>query len=174
LLRQKALLPTLQNHPLRLFVESMQAKEAACKDKEGEIMTEADYLKLCRERGGVVGPSLAETMAASTLIRETVEKMSEEDFQQAVIEYAQERGWKVAHFRKARTKKGWRTAVAADGKGFPDLVLVRNRIVWAELKSEAGEMSPDQENWRDWLKESGQEWYCWKPSDWPTIIQVLA
>jgi hypothetical protein len=45
-------------------------------------------------------------------------------------------GWRAAHFRPARTAKGWRTPVAADGAGFPDLVLVRRtRIVAAELKS---------------------------------------
>jgi hypothetical protein len=141
-------------------------------------MTDKELLAYALANGGTVGPSLAETMATSGQWDHPYQvpnaSISEEDFQAAVISYAQERGWKVAHFRKARTKKGWRTAVAADGKGFPDLVLVRNRIVWAELKSEAGEMSPDQENWRDWLKESGQEWHCWKPSQWAEIVATLA
>ena len=46
-------------------------------------------------------------------------------------------GGRVAHFRPPRTVHGWRTAVAADGAGFPDLVMVRgSRLLAAELKSE--------------------------------------
>lgn len=43
-------------------------------------------------------------------------------------------GWTCAHFRPARTEHGWRTAVQADGAGFPDWVLVRERVIFVELK----------------------------------------
>ena len=94
-------------------------------------------------------------------------------FQGAVIEYAQLNGWAVAHFRPARTKTGWRTAVSADGKGFPDLVLVRERIIWAELKRDGEDLRPDQVKWRDWLLATGAEWYKWEPSDWTEIEATL-
>lgn len=55
-------------------------------------------------------------------------------FQIEIIELARILGWRVAHFRPAQTRHGWRTPVAADGKGFPDLVLVRERVIYAELK----------------------------------------
>ena len=68
-------------------------------------------------------------------------RQSETAFQQQVIDLAHYTGWVVAHFRAARTEKGWRTPVAADGAGFPDLVLVnrsQKRVLYVELKSEDG------------------------------------
>ena len=49
--------------------------------------------------------------------------MNEAEFQRMVIDMAHLFGWRVAHFRKVQTHGRWMTAVAADGKGFPDLVL---------------------------------------------------
>lgn len=98
----------------------------------------------------------------------------EEDFQRELIGYARSLGWKVAHFRKAMTKNGrWVTAVAADGKGFTDCVFVRDRVFFAELKSETGVLSEDQKNWRDWLTAANAEWYCFQPTDWDQIREVL-
>lgn len=99
---------------------------------------------------------------------------TEATFQGAVIELAQRLGFRVAHFRAARTKHGWRTPVAADGEGFPDLVLVRERVVWAELKREGEDLRSAQEKWRDWLLAAGEEWYMWRPSDWDEIMNVLS
>lgn len=95
---------------------------------------------------------------------------SEASLQSWVIEYARAHGWRVAHFRPAQTAKGWRTPVEADGKGFPDLVLVRDGIViLAEVKSQTGPVRPEQ---RAWLEASGA--YLWRPSDRPEIERVLA
>jgi hypothetical protein len=99
--------------------------------------------------------------------------LREADWQQTVIELARLFKWRVAHFRKARTNKGWRTPVQADGKGFPDLVLVRDRIVYAELKGEKGRLSADQEAWRDAILGAGGEWYLWRPGDWEEVQRVL-
>jgi len=105
--------------------------------------------------------------------------MKETDFQRTVIDLAHHMGWHVAHFRTAMTRKTkegkpvWVTPVQADGKGFPDLVLVRDRVVFVELKAEKGRLSPEQAEWRDWLIGAGQEWYCWKPSDWPSLQERL-
>jgi hypothetical protein len=90
-----------------------------------------------------------------------------------VIDLARLLKWRVAHFRPARTAKGWRTPVQADGAGFPDLVLVRDRVIYAELKSETGRLSTDQEAWRDAILGAGGLWYCWRPSDWPEVVAVL-
>lgn len=43
----------------------------------------------------------------------------ERQWQAQVIELARILGWRVAHFRPALTKHGWRTPVQADGAGFP-------------------------------------------------------
>lgn len=92
--------------------------------------------------------------------------MKEAELQEAVIECAHMYGWMVAHFRPARTEKGWRTPVAADGKGFPDLVLVRHRVIFAELKSERGRLTFEQEMWLKQLTNAGADAYLWRPTDW--------
>ncbi len=100
-------------------------------------------------------------------------RQTESQFQDAFLEYAQIHGWRRAHFRPARTKTGWRTAVSADGKGFVDTVLVRDRVIFAELKREGEDRRPEQEAWGDALIEAGAEYYCWQPSDWPEIEATL-
>lgn len=103
-------------------------------------------------------------------------KQSEATFQSAVIDYAQRKGWRVAHFRPAQNARGdWRTPVAADGAGFPDLVLVRDRVIFAELKSHTGRVREDQHAWLDALRGAAQtEVHVWRPADWPTIEETLA
>lgn len=97
----------------------------------------------------------------------------ESAFQAAVIELAQMLGWKVAHFRAARTKDGWRTPVAADGAGWLDLVLVRERVIFAECKTERGKLGVEQEVWLVTLQEADAEAYVWRPSDWDEIEAIL-
>ncbi len=101
-------------------------------------------------------------------------KVSEAQFQKAVIELAHRFNWRVAHFRTAQTSKGaWVTPVAADGAGFPDLCLVRDRVVFAELKAPGKQLSPRQVEWAEAIHKAGGEFYCWKPTDWPEIEQTL-
>ena len=108
--------------------------------------------------------------------------MTEAQFQRSVIELAQLNGWKVAHFRPAQNGRGnWRTPVAADGAGFPDLVLVRDRVIFAELKTDRGRVRPEQQAWLDALTEarvkaqtSGVlDVVIWRPKDWPDILATL-
>lgn len=97
-------------------------------------------------------------------------------FTPQVIMLARLLGWRVAHFRPAQTKRGWRTAVAGDGAGFPDLVLVhraKKRVLFAELKSERGKLADEQIAWRDALLDAGVEYYLWRPSDIDEIESVL-
>lgn len=77
--------------------------------------------------------------------------MSERELQDAVIELAKLLGWKAAHFRPARTGKGWRTPMQGD-PGFPDVVLAREgRVLFLELKAERGKLSFSQEQWLEAL-----------------------
>lgn len=108
------------------------------------------------------------------MARPLVLKVDEASFQATVIDAAHLQGWRVAHFRPAMTSSGWRTPVAADGKGFPDLVLVRDRVVFAELKGSSGQVRPDQRQWLDALQAAGVEAYCWRPRDWDEIERTLA
>jgi Holliday junction resolvase len=102
--------------------------------------------------------------------------MSERDFERQVLELAKLTGWRAAHFRPAKTSKGWRTPVSGDGEGFPDLVLVRPPVVlFAELKSEGGgKLRPEQAAWLEALGRCGRvEAYLWRPSSWPEIEKTL-
>lgn len=73
------------------------------------------------------------------------------------------------------TKRGkWVTAVQGDGKGFPDLVLLRpGRAIMAELKAVKGKVTPEQETWLKTARAANLEAYVWRPSDIDDIERVL-
>ncbi len=106
-------------------------------------------LSLC---GGVV----------STAAR-TVSAVSEAEWQRGIVELARMLGCRVAHFRPAKTSHGWRTAVAADGAGWPDLTLAKpGRLIFAGLKSATGKLSDDQRAWLAVLAAAGAEVHVWR------------
>lgn len=101
-------------------------------------------------------------------------KPLERDAQETIIDLAHAFGWRVAHFRPARTDKGWRTPVAADGKGFPDLVLVRDRVIFVEMKREGESPRPDQIEWLNDLRSAGAEVYVWTIADYYEAARILS
>jgi len=61
-------------------------------------------------------------------------------------------------------------------RGFPDLVLAnpeQKRVIYAELKSEKGAVTPDQQAWLDTLEACRQEVYLWRPRDIERIADTL-
>ena len=88
--------------------------------------------------------------------------LTEQQFGEAVIDLARYRGWRVVHFRPARTTRGWRTAMSGD-LGFPDLVLARHGVVLlVELKTQHGRLGRGQREWADAI---GPGLYrLWRPS----------
>lgn len=61
-------------------------------------------------------------------------------------------------------------------KGFPDLFLAnaeQRRIIFAELKSEKGKLTPEQREWLDILYACGQETYLWRPGDIEGIADIM-
>lgn len=104
--------------------------------------------------------------------------MTEAELQTGVIDCARLFGWRVAHFRPALTKHGWRTPVQADGAGFPDLVLTRPpRLLFVELKAGRGKVTDQQEAWLAALGDvPSVEVHVWRPDDWTTgrIDKALA
>lgn len=117
------------------------------------------------------------------------EGMSEKEFQEKVIAFAQDNGWRVAHCRKVLVKMGERThyetPMAADGAGYPDLTMVKKidrdpwagfRLIFAELKTNTGSVRPEQKQWLADLADIGPfETFAaiWRPKDWPEITRIL-
>jgi hypothetical protein len=88
--------------------------------------------------------------------------------------------WRVAHFRPARMADGsWRTPVAAQGKGFPDLVIVRDQSLgFVELKSDADRLRPEQLDWQLALASvSAVSAHVlvevWRPSNFDRVMQLI-
>jgi hypothetical protein len=100
-------------------------------------------------------------------------EITERQHQRAVLDLAKLLGWMVTHFRPAQTSKGWRTPVAADGEGFPDLVLIRDRVVFLELKTASGQLSVAQRNWLTRIIRAGGEAYIARPRDLDVLANVL-
>jgi hypothetical protein len=94
--------------------------------------------------------------------------MTENDLLRAVTDIATIYGWSWTHFRAAQTSRGWRTPVQGPlGKGWPDLVLVRDRdhsLIFVELKSADGRLSPEQREVHR-LLGGIHECYVWRPAD---------
>ena len=100
----------------------------------------------------------------------------ERSFQTVVLEVARLAGWRALHIRPARRADGsWRTPVGGDGKGWPDLTLVRPpRLLFVELKRQGGKLRPEQRDWLDVLRLlPGAEVLVWTPEDWPELVETL-
>lgn len=104
--------------------------------------------------------------------------IKEEDFKRQVTSAAEFLGWKWVHWRPLRTKHGWQTPYDGPlGKGWPDLTLTherKQRMLFAELKSQNGDVDPEQQDLIDYLRRCGQEAYIWRPSDLSEILAVLS
>lgn len=103
-----------------------------------------------------------------------MKKYLEKDFSNQVIQEAQALGWRVAHFPPIRTASGhWLTPVKADGKGWPDLVLVRGKqILIVELKLESL-LRDEQILWLSAFQLAGLPTFVWIPGDWDHIRATL-
>jgi len=58
--------------------------------------------------------------------------------------------------------------------GFPDRVIVRERVIYAELKKERGKPTAAQSEWLTGLTKAGAEVYLWLPHDLEEIAKILA
>lgn len=89
--------------------------------------------------------------------------MTEREFQRQVVELAQLLGWFWWHHHYS----------VGTAPGVPDLHLLRERQIVAELKTETGRVSAHQEAMLARYREAGVETYTWRPSDWNTIVDTL-
>ena len=89
--------------------------------------------------------------------------MTEAELLERVLAEADRRGIYVLHIPDSRRVMG----VA----GFPDLLLAGPcGILFRELKSLHGPVSPAQRRWLAALRASGQDARVWRPGDWPDEI----
>jgi len=122
-------------------------------------------------------------------------KITHEQLAVAVTELLHAYGFsKVARFRPGLTQSGnWRTAVGADGKGYPDLtaakpaeekpipreytpnltanqvlyVETKGRVIIAELKVGPDKLRPEQKEWLDTFRATHLcEVYVWTDKDY--------
>jgi len=100
-------------------------------------------------------------------------KLTEARFQGMVVKLAMLRGFLVFHPRKALARSGrWLTALQGH-KGFPDLVLARDKILFVELKTDEGRLTAEQKRWREVILNAGGEYRLWRPCCWQAIEKEL-
>jgi hypothetical protein len=100
--------------------------------------------------------------------------MTEAQWQAQVVQLAELYGWAYLHIRPARIRDRHLTPVAgALGPGWPDLVLVRERVVYAELKADRGTISGVQHAVHAALRAAGCEVHVWRPRDFGEVKATL-
>lgn len=90
--------------------------------------------------------------------------LSERQWQQQVIDLATLYRWTWYHTHDSRRSN----------PGFPDLVLVRDRVLFAELKTDRGRLTTDQHRWIGRLEDAGAEVFVWRPKDLDWVRTELA
>ena len=98
--------------------------------------------------------------------QKVLDAMLEKDFQTGVLKLARFHGFALAY----HTHDSRRSA-----PGFPDLVLVNpptGRVLWRELKTNKGRVSPEQRAWLDGLTAAGMDAGVWRPNDLDTGLVV--
>lgn len=101
--------------------------------------------------------------------------ISEATWQEQVIEVAHLYGWSHLHVRRT-IGRGRKWVTATNLAGWPDLFMwhpVARRRVAAELKSEGGSTTPEQDAVLASLGAAGVEIYVWRPSDLPAVQAAL-
>ena len=95
--------------------------------------------------------------------------MREDELKAAVIDLAERNGWYVYSIRRSDQAKvqGRR----GTGKGYPDLTLLhpkRKKILFVELKSADGKITPGQGRWLEALTEVDHVPFVevWRPDKW--------
>jgi hypothetical protein len=106
----------------------------------------------------------ANTITAEDFTALQLKRLTEKAFRQHVVDYARAHGWLVY----------WTWRSDHSPSGFPDLVLCRECVIFAELKTEKGKLTPDQDRWLAALRLCGRgEVYVWRPSMWQRIMELL-
>jgi hypothetical protein len=98
---------------------------------------------------------------------------TEAEFQEQVAQLAGIAGWQHLHVRRT-IGRGRKWTTSTNLAGWPDLLLWKpGRVVAAELKSDKGKTTPEQDAVLASLAAAGVETFVWRPSDWDEIAAVL-
>lgn len=91
--------------------------------------------------------------------------VTEEDLQRTVVEMAEHLGWVTWHDNDARKNDA----------GFPDLVCVHpsHGVLWLELKTNDGEVTPIQRFWLELLQQAGQSAHVIRPTSVDLLERLL-
>jgi hypothetical protein len=91
--------------------------------------------------------------------------MTKREWTRLVKDTADQFGWERYHTHRSDFSPA----------GYPDETLCRPpRLVFAELKSDKGKVSPAQLHWLDLLAQvPGVEAYLWRPADFDHMVRIL-
>ena len=99
------------------------------------------------------------------------EHETEKDFHDNVVALATLLHWRVWHDRATNAPSKCKNCgavlqFARNPSGFPDLLLMRERLIWRELKREGEDPKPKQHAFGQQLVDAGEDYDVWRPSDW--------
>ena len=81
----------------------------------------------------------------------------------SVVQLAKLQHWTVYHTYNSQRSE----------PGFPDLVLVKHKCIFRELKTDKGRITEPQKLWINKLQEAGADAKIWRPKDWDEIEETL-
>lgn len=95
---------------------------------------------------------------------QSADDLTEKNFSRQIYDLVRTLGYRRYHtFRSSKSPAG-----------FPDEVLVRERVVFLEVKRQTGRLSPPQREWITALLNGGAEVYVVRPDDLQWLAIVLA
>jgi hypothetical protein len=98
--------------------------------------------------------------------------VTETELQTFITDLARMTGWKTMHVRRSIGKgHRWTTATSCDG--WPDLLLWRETLIAAELKTDRGKPTSEQIEVLQSLERAGIECHIWRPADIEAIARRL-
>lgn len=92
-----------------------------------------------------------------------LDELTEKEWTGQVVDLAKMLGFKRYHTFHSKHSQG----------GFPDETLIRERIVFLELKTSTGKPSTLQKEWLMALLNAGGEVYIARPRDWDDLAEIL-
>lgn len=104
--------------------------------------------------------------------------ISEADWSKTVIDLARTLGWLCLHIHDSRKevvgRDGTRQLVGdRDAAGLLDWLLIRDRVIFLELKTSKGRLRPAQTEVFEALLDAGAEAYIWRPEHFDEAVRVL-